>query len=156
MNDPMDGLAALDAKRTRVGRRLPPPRNAPRTQPVVAPAPAPTPATVEAPPVVELPLTPKPVAPVQQPAPKVAEAKPLQVEAQPLEKASIYLDPQSDEFLESARIAGRRSKPRVDASRSAVVRLALARLAEQMTPDQVVRELVLRAPAHTGEGRRRY
>jgi len=153
MNDPMDGLAALDAKRNRTGRRLPPPRNAPRTQPVVAPAPA----TVETSPVVESPPAPKPFAPVQRPAPKVTEAKPAQVEAQPpLEKASIYLDPQSDEFLESARIAGRRSKPRVDASRSAVVRLALARLAEQMTPDQVVRELVLRAPAHTGEGRRRY
>lgn len=156
MNDPMDGLAALDAKRKSAGRRLPPPRNAPRTQPVVAAAPAPAPATVETSPGVESPPAPKPVAPVPQPAPKVAEVKPSQVEAQPLEKASIYLDPQSDEFLESARIAGRRSKPRVDASRSAVVRLALARLAEQMTPDQVVRELVLRAPAHTGEGRRRY
>ena len=152
MNDPMDGLAALDAKRKSTGRRLPPPRNAPRTQPVVAPAPT----TVETSPVVESPPAPKPVAPVPPPAPKVAEVKPSQVEAQPLEKASIYLDPQSDEFLESARIAGRRSKPRVDASRSAVVRLALARLAELMTPDQVVRELVLRAPAHTGEGRRRY
>lgn len=152
MNDPMDGLAALDAKRKSTGRRLPPPRNAPRTQPVVAPAPA----TGETSPVVESPPSPKPVAPVPPPAPKVAEVKPSQVEAQPLEKASIYLDPQSDEFLESARIAGRRSKPRVDASRSAVVRLALARLAAQMTPDQVVRELVLRAPAHTGEGRRRY
>lgn len=156
MNDRMDGLAALDAKRNSTGRRLPPPRNAPRTQPVVAPAAAPAPATVETPPVVESTPAPKPVAPVQQPAPKAAEVKPSQVEAQPLEKASIYLDPQSDEFLESARIAGRRSKPRVDASRSAVVRLALARLAEQMTPDQVVRELVLRAPVHTGEGRRRY
>lgn len=154
MNEPMDGLAALDAKRKSTGRRLPPPRNAPRTQPVVAPAPAP--ATVETPSVVESPPAPKPVAPVQQPAPKVAEVKPSRAEAQPLEKASIYLDPQGDEFLEAARIAGRRSKPRVDASRSAVVRLALARLAEQMTPDQVVRELVLRAPAHTGEGRRRY
>ena len=69
MNDPMDGLAALDAKRKSTGRRLPPPRNAPRTQPVVAPAPT----TVETSPVVESPPAPKPVAPVPPPAPKVAE-----------------------------------------------------------------------------------
>lgn len=155
MTDEMDGLAALTAKRSekRPGRTLPPSRNPPRIPSAVAPkAELATasreevggsmgPATAESP---------------ARKSPEEQESASNLIDTQPLEKASIYLDPPSDDFLESVRITGRRSKPRVDASRSAVVRLALARLSEQMAPDQVVRELVARAPVHSGEGRRRY
>ena len=43
----------------------------------------------------------------------------------------------------------------VDATRSAVVRLALTRLAEELNPAQVVAELQRNAASHTGPGRKR-
>ncbi len=69
-------------------------------------------------------------------------------------KMSIYLDGSTDEFLEAVRVMGRASQPRVDATRSAVVRLAIAKLARDFSPAQVVEEL-LRCTAHNGPGRPR-
>ena len=42
-----------------------------------------------------------------------------------------------------------------DATRSAVVRLALTRLAEQLTPAEIVAELQRSAATHSGPGRKR-
>jgi hypothetical protein len=72
-----------------------------------------------------------------------------------LTKVSIYLDEQTDSYLETVRAAARTAKPRVDATRSAVVRLALNRLAEQFAPTEVIAELQRNAAAHTGPGRKR-
>lgn len=72
-----------------------------------------------------------------------------------LAKASIYLDEHTDAYLETVRAAARTTKPRVDATRSAVVRLALNRLADQLTPGEVVAELQRNAAGHTGPGRKR-
>ncbi|MHA7648443.1 hypothetical protein ACX9NE_02725 [Mycobacterium sp. ML4] len=72
-----------------------------------------------------------------------------------LTKVSIYLDEPTDTFLETVRTAARFAKPRVDATRSAVVRLALTRLAEQLHPSDLIAELQRKAATHTGPGRKR-
>ena len=72
-----------------------------------------------------------------------------------LAKVSIYLDEGTDVYLETVRGAARATKPRVDATRSAVVRLALNRLADQLSPGEVVAELQRNAAGHTGPGRKR-
>jgi hypothetical protein len=139
-----DGLAQLVEKRDQRRRSIPPSRNVARPPAVNAasveeatktPAPLPSPADVS-------------------PAP-VAVPRPIAGLADDLAKFSIYFDAANDEFLEAARIAGRRAKPRVDASRSAVARLAVARLAEQMSAEDVIAELRRRAPVSPGPGRKR-
>ena len=72
-----------------------------------------------------------------------------------LTKASIYLDELTDAYLENVRATGRRARPRVDATRSAVVRLALNRLASQLDVAAVIAELQRNASGHPGPGRRR-
>lgn len=138
MPDGLDSLAAMRTTKTATSRRtLPPPRHQPRSTPVQMPEPAaPPPATqhVESP-------APPPVAPPTA--------------GTDLTKASIYLDEPTDAYLETVRAAARTAKPRVDATRSAVVRLALNRLAEQFTPAEVVAELQRSAAAHSGPGRKR-
>ena len=52
-------------------------------------------------------------------------------------------------------IAARSARPRVDATRSAVIRFALTRLADELDPAQVVAELQRSAARHTGPGRKR-
>lgn len=140
MPDGLDSLAAMRTTKTATSRRtLPPPRHQPRSTPVQMPEPvAPPPATphVEQPP----------------PPPPQAAVPPAGTD---LTKASIYLDESTDAYLETVRAAARTAKPRVDATRSAVVRLALNRLAEQFTPAEVVAELQRSAAAHSGPGRKR-
>ncbi|WP_137726565.1 hypothetical protein [Prescottella subtropica] len=58
-----------------------------------------------------------------------------------LSPSTVYLGSEEDDFLEDVRAAGRRRPQRVDANRSAVVRLALNRLAEQLTHGEVVEEI---------------
>lgn len=72
-----------------------------------------------------------------------------------LTKVSIYLDEHADAFLESVRATARTAEPRVDATRSAVVRLALTRMAQQLSADEVVAQLHRRASDHRGPGRKR-
>lgn len=90
----------------------------------------------------------RPAAPPQTGAP----SSPVRTE---LTKVSIYLDEPTDAFLETIRTAARFAKPRVDATRSAVVRLALNRLAQQLHPSDLVAELQRKAAAHPGPGRKR-
>ncbi len=73
-----------------------------------------------------------------------------------LAKYSIYFDGTADEFLEATRVAGRRLKPKLAISRSSVVRLALERLSDAMSPDEVAAELSRNAAiARTSTGRPR-
>ncbi|MCG5434523.1 hypothetical protein LV457_19820 [Mycobacterium sp. MYCO198283] len=140
MPDGLDSLAAMRTTKTATSRRtLPPPRHQPRSTPVQMPEPvAPPPATP----------------PVEQPPPPPPQAA-VPPAGTDLTKASIYLDEPTDAYLETVRAAARTAKPRVDATRSAVVRLALNRLAEQFTPAEVVAELQRSAAAHSGPGRKR-
>jgi hypothetical protein len=138
-----DGLDSLTAMRTKTGSRrsLPPPRHQPRRTPVDMPDPAPP---VE-------PQTPgTPAA-----APAAADIPPPPTASTDLTKVSIYLDELTDTYLETVRGAARTAKPRVDATRSAVVRLALNRLADQLGPAEVVAELGRNAAGHMGPGRKR-
>lgn len=72
-----------------------------------------------------------------------------------LTKVSLYLDLCTDLYLETIRTHARKMEPRVDATRSAVVRLALKRLASDLSPAEVVVELQSKAATHTGRGRKR-
>lgn len=77
-------------------------------------------------------------------------------EAVPLRRLTFYVDEAAHEWLEDIAFAGRRAKPRVDASRSAVVRLALERLMGEVGVDAVVGELQGRAQrAPDSPGRKR-
>lgn len=57
-------------------------------------------------------------------------------------KRTIHLGRAEDEFLEDIFIAGRRAPAgRVDANRSAAVRLAIRLLQRELSPDQIVDEI---------------
>lgn len=139
MADGLDSLTAMRNKAASSRRTLPPPRHQPRSTPVSMPT---TPGPEPAPP-------PRPAA--APPAPTVAQSS----VASDLSKVSIYLDEPTDTYLETVRVKARAAKPRVDATRSAVVRLALNRLADQLSAAEVVAELQRNAAAHTGPGRKR-
>jgi hypothetical protein len=146
MADGLDAMTAMRTKNTGSRRALPPPRHQPRATPVPMPEPPPAPKPAQ----VQPPDTPKPQPPAT-PAPRPAAPS----TATDLAKVSLYLDESTDTYLETVRAAARTTRPRVDATRSAVVRLALTRLADQLNPAQVVDELQRNAAAHTGPGRKR-
>lgn len=139
MADGLDSLTAMRNKAASSRRTLPPPRHQPRSTPV------------------SMPTTPEPE-PAPPPPPAAAPPAPTVVQssvASDLSKVSIYLDEPTDTYLETVRVKARAAKPRVDATRSAVVRLALNRLADQLSAAEVVAELQRNAAAHTGPGRKR-
>ena len=168
-----DGLAALNQQRDRRRRSIPPSRTGPRTTPVNVPMPVEDHPAVAAPPAATEP--PPSAVPVGASEPFSAS----EPGDQELVRSSIYFDSSNDAFLELVRAAGRRARPKVDASRSAVARLAVALLEEKFAPAvsggdpavrdrarvegaaQVVAELVRRASAQqtpggpTAVGRRR-
>lgn len=143
MADGLDSLAAMRNKTAASRRTLPPPRHQPRKTPVQMPDTAPPPSA-----------TPPPTSASPAPATR-PPAIPSPPADSDLTKVSIYLDEPADAYLETVRAAARTAKPRVDATRSAVVRFALNRLAEQLDPNDVVAELQRSAAAHTGPGRKR-
>lgn len=156
MADGLDSLTAMRAKTTASRRTLPPPRHKPRSTPVPMPE--------SAPPAQAAPATPP--AEVHRPGgvrssdrdvlhEPVGSSPAQSAPPSDLTKVSIYLDDTTDTYLETVRAAARTTRPRVDATRSAVVRLALTRLAEQLQPAEVVAELQRSAAAHTGPGRKR-
>lgn len=145
-----NGLDSLTAMRESK-RRVPPPRHQPRQTPVDMPAATPAASATVAPPApaaatsAAAPIAPKSSRPAVTAAPATTD----------LTKVSIYLDDSTDTYLETVRGAARTTRPRVDATRSAVVRLALNRLAEQLDPAAVVAELQRKAAGHSGPGRKR-
>ena len=147
-----DGLGMLDEKRQRRARSIPAPRNPARTTPVQV---------VELAPEVPAPAEPADVttAPEKAPArPKAARSARPQVKPevqQPTIKMSIYLEASDDVYLENIAHAGKTGTPKVAISRSAIVRLALERLSNTMTTDEIVNELRGRGDEHQGSGRKR-
>ncbi|WP_195168527.1 hypothetical protein [Mycobacteroides abscessus] len=142
-----NGLDSLTAMRESK-RRVPPPRHQPRQTPVDMPAATPAVPTATAPaspPAPAAATAPKSLRPAVTTAPATTD----------LTKVSIYLDDPTDTYLETVRGAARTARPRVDATRSAVVRLALNRLADQLDPAAVVAELQRNAAGHSGPGRKR-
>lgn len=146
MADGLDAMTAMRTKNTGSRRALPPPRHKPRATPVTMPE---TPATPE-----PAQLQPAPP-PATSPEDTPALVPPAASTATDLAKVSLYLDESTDTYLETVRAAARTTRPRIDATRSAVVRLALTRMAEQLNPAQVIDELQRNAAAHTGPGRKR-
>lgn len=72
---------------------------------------------------------------------------------EPLVKTTVHLAEAEDEFLNLVSYTGKQARPRVDASRSAIVRLAISQLAESKTPPEIVAELRRRSPAGPGRPR---
>lgn len=136
-----DGLDSLTAMRSKASRRaVPPPRHGPRQTPVEMPSQPPeTTAT----------------APATKSPPAGTPPSGTPGSSTDLTKVSIYLDETADSYLETVRAAARSTRPRVDATRSAVVRLALNRLAQQLDAAAVVAELQHNAASHSGPGRKR-
>ena len=165
-----NGLASLSAQRNRARRSMPPPRHpvaagaAGETGRIVskaAPASEPTPVAVA--------LTAVPVASATNPQPPDAEHASLEqgptessapasrgpdVLSAPV-KVTLYVDRDSDNFMEAARVEGLVARPKVDVSRSAVVRLALRRLMLEMSAAEVKALLEQQEVRQSGPGRKR-
>ena len=141
-----DGLAAMfdanDAAR-RNARKVAPPRHPRKKPPVVVERPTD---------VVPAPAEPVVITPSAQPAP--VAPSPVQPAAAPSTVArSVQLDEPAEDLLDLVRSAGRRQ--RVDANRSATIRLALRRMAEQLSPEQIAAELKKSTTSQAkGAGRR--
>ncbi len=154
-----DGLASLSQAREsrRVRRTMPPPRH-----PVAAPAEAgkasesegPTADPVAPPGAQNAESNARPAAEVTSGASEQGSAASASVAGGVARPTTVHLGDEQLDYLESARIAGLVSRPRVDVSKSAVVRLALRRLQQEMTPEQV-RDLLASQPTGSGPGRKR-
>lgn len=142
-----NGLASLNAQRERARRSMPATRHPVTGKKITAPG-----STTTA----NRPLTGEPA-----PSPAAAgKTKPRRPGLQSPEngatfKVTLYVDRATDEFMEAARVEGLTSRPKVDVSRSAVVRLALRRLMDDMSPGEVKTLLIAQAVRSTGPGRKR-
>lgn len=140
-----DGLAAMRktreeasarGKKASSARHAPPPRHPAKDRPPVAEL------VTDAAPATDAVESVAVTDPVPAPPPASAVVTAAGADAVvPLVRSTIYLDEQASAWLEDIAISGRRGKPKVDASRSAVVRLALERLMDTTSVDQVVQEL---------------
>ena len=92
--------------------------------------------------------------PADQPAIADPAAARTATAAAPAIRQSVHLDAETDAILEDIRAASR--PRRVDANRSAVIRLALRRLAAELTPNQIVDQIedAARTTTHQGPGRK--
>jgi len=70
-------------------------------------------------------------------------------------KVTLYVNQDSDEFMETVRVEGLTARPKVDVSRSAVVRLALRRLMNEMSAADVKALLEQQEVRSSGPGRKR-
>jgi hypothetical protein len=80
---------------------------------------------------------------------------PASVETGTTFKVTLYVDQATDEYMEAVRVEGLTSHPKVDVSRSAVVRLALRRLMDDMSPGEVKTLLAGQVVRVSGPGRKR-
>jgi hypothetical protein len=150
------GLTQLEQRREaaavtggRRQRQVPPPKN-PKAAPPAPPPPAP------APPAAALETS-------AESAPELAadhgtSTLPAPVPPAPTAagvKVTLYVDGVTDEFMEAARIEGLTARPKVDISRSAVVRLALRRLMAEMSPAEVKALLERQEVDNSRPGRKR-
>lgn len=166
-----NGLDALDARADRAKRKPPPPPSkGRRVLPPQHPAPAPTAAAVrpqEATGALEVPegqqqfpgLSGEPavtavVAPVAASAPQ-ASASTEAIKKDELRKVAVYLDESQDAALEALRYLGTSQRPRLDVSKSAVVRLALKRLLTDLSHEEIVRSIAATPTDPQTPGRKR-
>jgi hypothetical protein len=140
-----NGLASLASQRERARRSMPAPRH-----PVTVEDHAPASDTTA-----NRPASDKPVSPSPVPEPAQSRSAPSPPELGVTFKVTLYVDRDTDEFMEAARVEGLTSRPKVDVSRSAVVRLALRRLMDEMSPAEVKTLLAGQAVRSTGPGRKR-
>ncbi|WP_345711470.1 hypothetical protein [Kineococcus glutinatus] len=83
-------------------------------------------------------------------APAVVASAPAKVDEKD-RKLAVYLPPELDLTLDAIRFAGASQRPRVDVSKSAVVRLALERLLAQASHEEIVETIAQRlAEARAG------
>lgn len=164
-----NGLASMTQARERRARRtMPPPRHPASANPSPANL-APLPPTAAEPAagdtaVPTLKDEPRPRSPldksmtVEKPAvsARPPNAAPAAGEARgPARPATLYLEEAHVDFLEEARMAGLISRPRLDISKSAVVRLALMRLQQQMTVGEIREYLAAQPVDPTKTGRKK-
>lgn len=141
--DQPNGLASLSAQRERARRSMPPPRH-----PALA-------AAVEAVPAVTRASAPAPAASAPERKAQPGRRKQPAAPPEPTFKVTLYVDRRTDDFMEATRVEGLTSRPKVDVSRSAVVRLAVRRLMDEMSPAEV-KQLLERQTVHrSGPGRKR-
>jgi hypothetical protein len=71
-------------------------------------------------------------------------------------RLTVYVEEAHDTFMDDVRFAGARRRPKVDVSRSAIVRFALERLKSDMTPEELCNTIADRPvdPKATGRKRR--
>lgn len=164
-----DGLASLSAQRNRARRSMPPPRHpvatsgareAPEAGQVVA-----KPEQVDEPKPAALALTAVPVVGDAADAEPAGVATEVHERSAPASRApgvlgapvkvTLYVDRDSDDFMEATRVEGLVARPKVDVSRSAVVRLALRRLMSEMSAAEVKALLEQQEVRSSGPGRKR-
>lgn len=158
----------IQARERRARRTMPPPRHPasanpspaelaplPHSEavPAVADAAVPTPKEEprQRPPLDKSITADQPAASARRPkaAPAAGEAR------GPARPATLYLEEAHIDFLEEARMAGLISRPRLDISKSAVVRLALMRLQQQMTVGEIREYLGAQPVDPTKTGRKK-
>jgi hypothetical protein len=173
MTQPLNGLSILqDRRQQQASRGAPPPRH-PRPNPTAdndaaADRQEPTtPGTTDEAPIVEATNRPAPgdskprqatgSPPEQQRARSSGKASPQKQPvsaAAGLRAAQFYVDDRCDDYLSEVRIEAIRR--RADVSGSAVVRFALHRLIEELSPAQIADRLAVPAAESSGSGRKRH
>lgn len=123
---------------------------APSAAPEARPAATPGPAGVPAVPAPAAPATPPGASSTPAPRRKARPPAPAQDVVLPLEPRQVWLDRGNDLWLSECEYANVRRGGRKVISRSSVVRLALDRLREAMTPEQITDLLAAREPAQQG------
>lgn len=171
-----NGLDALDARADRAKRKPPPPQGGRRVLAPQHPAPAPLVAPDQAQAPVREPDVPKgqqtfpglPEAPGELAAPSPdqstasseppalpdsAASKPLTKDE--LRKIAVYLEGEQDTALEALRYLGTAQRPRLDVSKSAVVRFALKRLLADLSHEEIVGAIAASPVDSQATGRKR-
>jgi hypothetical protein len=82
-----------------------------------------------------------------------SQEKSVEQASTPIKPVTLYVSDAQSDFLEQVRIAG--LMERVDLSRSAVVRLALSRLQQDMSVEEIKRHLISQPTDPTRTGRKR-
>jgi hypothetical protein len=166
-----DGLSILTARREQAAHRGAPPPRHPRPVAVPTPADERTAAQEEAPAEIDLTETsptpaqassgtdaPRKRSAVEPKRPAARSKNQTKAESAPatsgLRAAQFYLDDRCDDYLRSIRAEA--LVRRLDVSGSAVVRFAIHRLNEDMTPEQVADRLAEPVADRDGTGRKRH
>ena len=133
-----DGLSEMETRRLEQRRhRQPPPARHPKAEPNIGPSPE---------------KSTDSTAKLREESPQARPAEQPLV-GSVLRAASVYLEQRHDDYLRAARAEG--FSRRLDVTASAVVRLALNRLASEMTPGEVADHLARQPLVDQASGRKR-